>query len=80
MGLKIADLRGVLFQMFSGIILLYAVNNLYLIWSTGKYENTVSDVLIEFPKVSVQLPIYNEKEVVSRLVKAISDMRETKRI
>ncbi len=75
MGLKIANLLGVLFQMFSGVILLYAVNNLYLIWSTRKYENTVSDVLIEFPKVSVQLPIYNEKEVVSRLIDAISDMR-----
>jgi cellulose synthase/poly-beta-1,6-N-acetylglucosamine synthase-like glycosyltransferase len=75
MGLKIADLLGVIFQMLSGIILLYAVNNLYLIWSAGKYENTASDVLIEFPKVSVQLPIYNEKEVVSRLIDAMSDMR-----
>ena len=75
MGLKIADLLEVLFQMLSGIILLYKVNNLYLIWSAGKYENTASDVLIEFPKGSVQLPIYNEKEVVSRLIDAISDIR-----
>ncbi len=64
-----------LFQLFSGIILLYAVNNLYLIWATRKYVEKEPQVLERFPRVSVQLPIYNEQEVVSRLIESVSKLR-----
>jgi cellulose synthase/poly-beta-1,6-N-acetylglucosamine synthase-like glycosyltransferase len=68
------DQLGILFRLFSGIILLYALNNLYLIWSTGKYRKEAVYPLDSFPKVSVQLPIYNEKEVISRLIDKVSGM------
>jgi len=61
-------LVGYLLTIFSGLILLYTVNNLYLIWSSRKYIEKKRKHLRSFPKVSLQLPIFNEKEVISRLI------------
>jgi cellulose synthase/poly-beta-1,6-N-acetylglucosamine synthase-like glycosyltransferase len=57
-----------LFTVFSVLILVYAANNLYLIWATRKYRDREAPELRYYPKVAVQLPVYNEKEVVSRLI------------
>jgi cellulose synthase/poly-beta-1,6-N-acetylglucosamine synthase-like glycosyltransferase len=57
-----------LFTVFSVLILVYAANNLYLIWATRKYRDREAPILRYYPKVAVQLPVYNEKEVVSRLI------------
>ena len=59
---------GYLLTIFSGLILVYTVNNLYLIWSSRKYTEKKRKHLRSFPKVSLQLPIFNEKEVISRLI------------
>ena len=57
-----------LFTVFSVLILFYAANNLYLTWATRKYRDRRGTELTNYPKVAVQLPVYNEKEVVSRLI------------
>lgn len=57
-----------LFTVFSVLILVYSANNLYLTWATRKYRDRRVTELTYYPKVAVQLPVYNEKEVVSRLI------------
>ncbi|MCW4012870.1 MAG: glycosyltransferase [Candidatus Bathyarchaeota archaeon] len=68
MGYKIAYLISGLFTVFSVLILVYAANNLYLIWATRKYKDREAPELSYYPKVAVQLPVYNEKDLVSRLI------------
>jgi len=60
-----------LYWAFSALISIYAVNNIYLIWSTKKYRGGENYGLKRYPKVSVQLPIYNDKEVVPRLIDSV---------
>lgn len=64
----------VLFTVFSVLIMVYAVNNLYLIGASRKYRNRQTPELKSYPKVAVQLPVYNEKKVVSRLIESVADL------
>lgn len=74
MGSKITSLYSVLFGVFSGLLLIFAVNNLYLIWSIRKYGMRNGVPQTTYPMVSVQLPIFNEKEVVSRLIDSVLNL------
>ncbi len=60
-----------LFTVFSVLLLVYAANNLYLIWATREYRNREATELSYYPKVAVQLPVYNEKKVITRLIDTI---------
>jgi len=62
------------FTVFSILILIYATNNLYLILETRRYKDREAPELRHYPKVAVQLPVYNEKEVVSRLIDAVVNL------
>ena len=63
-----------LFTTLSVLLLVYSVNNLYLIWSTRKYKTIEPSELQHYPKVAVQLPVYNEKKVITRLIEAIEKL------
>ena len=71
MGYKIASLFTVLFTVFSSLIMAYSLNNMYLIWATKKYRDRKHAKLDSFPRVAVQLPVFNEKAVIKRLIESV---------
>lgn len=60
-----------IYSIVSFIMLGYGLNFYYLTWrSTRNLERPVRTALTSFPKVTVQLPIYNERYVARRLIEA----------
>lgn len=57
--------------LFSGLILVYTINNLFLIWASIGYRDKERKRLNGFPKVSIQL-VNNEKEIISCLIDSAS--------
>jgi cellulose synthase/poly-beta-1,6-N-acetylglucosamine synthase-like glycosyltransferase len=58
-------------------IFLYSLSQLHLTWiylSAKKVKNQPPPALKEFPVVTIQLPIYNEKYVVERLLESVSQL------
>ena len=58
-----------------GILAAYGFHRYWLVYCYAKYRANVPgkpDEPADWPKVTIQLPIYNERYVVERLVEAIS--------
>jgi cellulose synthase/poly-beta-1,6-N-acetylglucosamine synthase-like glycosyltransferase len=64
-----------LYLLVSLLLLPFGYNCLYMVYCSLKYTSKKADPLDSFPIVTVQLPIYNEKYVVKRLVKSVTAMR-----
>ena len=63
-----------LYYLFSIVLLLYGYNIFYLLYGYAKYKKPRTQSLNIFPLVTVQLPVYNEKYVVKRLLNAVSSI------
>ena len=64
----------ILYAVTLGIICLFSLAQFNLSWHylrSKKRQDEQEDALIEFPNVTVQLPIFNEKYVVERLIDAV---------
>ncbi|MEM1948230.1 MAG: hypothetical protein QW240_05805, partial [Candidatus Caldarchaeum sp.] len=62
------------FITISAILPLYIIPYIHLLMLSRKYKPPPSTQLNHYPRVSVHLPIYNEKHVVARLVNAVCTM------
>ncbi|MEK6782007.1 MAG: cellulose synthase family protein [Bacteroidota bacterium] len=62
-------------------IFLFSLGQLHLTWiyKRSKEATTTVEKLVDFPKVTVQLPVYNEKYVIERLLDAISKFNYPKK-
>lgn len=69
--MMIENLIEFLYYLFSIILLLYGYNIFYLLYGYSKYRKPKTVILSTFPDVTVQLPVYNEKYVVKRLLNAV---------
>lgn len=61
----------------------YGANRYYTIYLFKKHRHDVIKPLSEFstlPKVTIQLPVYNEKYVVERLIEYVSKIRYPKEL
>ncbi len=74
MGSKIVNLFGVLFKVFSCLLLIFAVNNMYLIWSTRRYSNKRMDALNRLPKGIGSAAHLQREKGVSRLIVSVLDL------
>ena len=63
-----------LFIVSAILITLYTCNFYYLAFLSSHRKENHSTITITEPSVTVQLPIYNEKYVASRLIDAVCDM------
>jgi len=63
-----------LFFIISTLLPLHTLGYIHLIVSARKYVKPASKEDISWPHVTVQLPIYNERYVVSRLIRAVCSM------
>jgi cellulose synthase/poly-beta-1,6-N-acetylglucosamine synthase-like glycosyltransferase len=70
----IAEALIFLYFLFTLILIPYAYNCFYLIWRSTKYTPPPTKNPLDYEKVTVQLPIYNEKNVIERLIDAVCDM------
>ncbi len=61
-----------LYFLFSMLLLPYGYNCLVLVYGALKYCQPEAQVLGNHPHVTVQLPVYNEKFVLKRLLNAVS--------
>lgn len=59
----------------SFLILPFGFNCFYLIYCSWKYVPQAINQLTDYPDVTIQLPIYNEKYVVTRLLSSIASLR-----
>ncbi|NJM26505.1 MAG: glycosyltransferase, partial [Bacteroidia bacterium] len=64
----------ILFALSLGYLFVFSLGQLHLTWIYSRKRAAPSDVrpLSSFPLVTIQLPVYNEKYVVERLLDAIS--------
>lgn len=69
-----AKVLAMLYIIFSILLLPYSYNCLYLVYAASCYSNRKKVHLKNHPKVSVHLPVYNEKYVVSRLMRAVCSL------
>ncbi len=53
----------------------YGVNGYVLLWWRKRWKAPARAVPIEWPSVTVQLPIYNERDVVARVIEAAGRLR-----
>lgn len=56
---------------FSLVLLPYGYNTLVLMVGASKYQLSEPEPLDEYPLVTVQLPVYNEVNVVARLIDSV---------
>jgi len=61
-----------LYMLFSILLLPYGFNCFFLSYASKKYSPKRIDKLVNHPLVTIQLPIFNEKYVVARLINAVS--------
>jgi cellulose synthase/poly-beta-1,6-N-acetylglucosamine synthase-like glycosyltransferase len=60
-----------------GVLAAYGIHRYWLVYCYSRYRANVPAkpaALVSWPKVTIQLPIYNERYVVERLVEAISHL------
>ena len=77
--IALPDIIPSIYLSILSIISLYGFHKILMIWRYYKYRNTVFKPLrsyaeTELPKVTVQLPIFNEMYVVERLLEAVSKL------
>lgn len=70
----IAYIAYALFLIVSWIIFVYTLNNYYLVYLALKNNKKVRVSNTSFPLVTVQLPLFNERYVAERLIKAVCNM------
>ncbi|MGH2582057.1 MAG: cellulose synthase family protein [Anaerolineales bacterium] len=73
----------VLYFLVTGLLFLYGINFLYLIWlalKRGPREGKHKRQLDPIPKVTVHLPIFNEMYVAERLVQAAAKLDYPRRL
>ncbi len=63
-----------IFLTVSWIIFLYTLNNYYLVYMALRNRTTIKRVNNGFPLVTIQLPIFNERYVVERLIRAVCNL------
>ena len=66
-------LVALVYFIVSGALFLFGVNFIYmsiLTWRKGRTPAAIPEMLIDWPSVTVQLPIFNEAFVVDRLIDA----------
>ncbi|MDH5366924.1 MAG: glycosyltransferase family 2 protein [Cyclobacteriaceae bacterium] len=58
------------------LIFIFSLGQLHLTWyylrSKKKQAKTTADVIINYPMVTIQLPIYNERYVIERLLQSVT--------
>jgi len=64
----------VTFFTISAIIPLHTIVYAHLIFLARRYRMPKPGILLSYPHVTVQLPIYNERHVVGRLIKAVTEL------
>jgi len=70
----IEQLLALLYILVSLLLLPYGYNCFVLVYGAVKYRSKGLDPVKNHPFVTIQLPIYNERFVVSRLLKAVGDL------
>ncbi|MEM3008684.1 MAG: glycosyltransferase, partial [Candidatus Nitrosocaldaceae archaeon] len=70
----IAYIAYALFLIVSWIIFVYTLNNYYLVYLALKNNKKIRVSNTSFPIVTVQLPLFNERYVAERLIKAVCNM------
>lgn len=60
-----------LYVLFSLLLLPYGYNCFFMVYGSKKYKTKKNDAISNHPIVTVQLPVYNERYVVSRLIKSV---------
>jgi cellulose synthase/poly-beta-1,6-N-acetylglucosamine synthase-like glycosyltransferase len=73
----LTSLMGVFYFIVTAILALYGFHNLvttimYLRMKTPKKRRTEAKLLTEWPPVTIQLPVFNEKYTVERLMRAVT--------
>ena len=64
-------------------LFLYSLGQLHLTFKYLKAKKTASttpEELKEYPKVTIQLPVYNEKYVIQRLIDAVCQIKYPKNL
>jgi cellulose synthase/poly-beta-1,6-N-acetylglucosamine synthase-like glycosyltransferase len=74
----IKDLLAFLYALSSLLLIPYSFNCFYLMFKARKHREKQAGSLMNHPKVTVQLPVYNERYVVTRLIKAVSALQYPK--
>ena len=70
-------LVALVYFIVSGALFLFGVNFIYmsiLTWRQGRTLPTIPNMTIDWPSVTVQLPIYNELYVAERLINAVAQL------
>ncbi len=64
----------ILYTLISLLMAIYGLNSLYLVWLYRRSQRSrpPEPRLVSFPRVTVQLPVYNERYLVRRLLAAVS--------
>ncbi len=60
-----------LYVLFSLLLLPYGYNCFIMVYGSRKYKTKKNGAVLNHPIVTVQLPVYNERYVVSRLIKSV---------
>ncbi len=64
-----------IYSVISSIMLAYGINFYYLVYRSSKNNASPHPVqLLDLPRVTVQLPIYNERYVARRLIEAVCQL------
>lgn len=66
----------VLYYAILGILALYGLHRLALVWSYRRHDELDAELPApaEWPSVTVQLPLFNERYVAERLIEAVCDL------
>ena len=75
--MAISPLNQLLFDIFifsAVLITLYTCNFYYLVWLSRQHRKSSKVGVLDDPLITIQLPIYNEKYVASRLIDAVCNM------
>jgi len=70
----IEEILSNLYLLFALLLLPYGYNCFYMVWASFKYKPQKPRRLENHPIVTIQLPIFNERYVVSRLLNAVSSI------
>ena len=60
-----------LYFLFSVLLLPYGYNCFFMVYAASKYRARRPGSIEDHPVVTIQLPVYNERYVVSRLIRAV---------
>ena len=63
-----------LYFTFTLLLIPYAYNCFYMVWFSHKYQSPKYEGIKNHSIVTVQLPIFNEKNVVERLINSVCEM------